>query len=81
MPEQSEVRIGNKFERRSTTALLTMPDRPLLSKNSTMPIDPLVISDAIVPKLTAGDKHAKYRNRIAGMTCRFFANASVQSEM
>jgi hypothetical protein len=42
---------------------------------------PLVISLAMVPNDTAGAKHAKYKNSIAGMTNRFFLNASVQSEM
>lgn len=60
---------------------LTIPATPLPSRNSTTPIEPLVISDAIVPKETAGAKQAKYRNRTAGITCLFFLNASVQSEM
>jgi hypothetical protein len=58
-----------------------MPLKPLLSKNSTIPIDPPVISEAMVPKLTAGDRQAKYKNKIAGSTCRFFLNASVQSDL
>ena len=38
---------------------LTMPLHPQLTKNSTIPIEPSVIWDAIVPKLTAGERHAK----------------------
>jgi hypothetical protein len=33
----------------------------------------------MVPKLTAGLKQAKYKNKIAGITWLFFLNASVQS--
>jgi hypothetical protein len=58
-----------------------IPAIPLPSKNSTTPILPFVISQAIVPKDTAGAKHAKYKNSIAGITNCFFLNASVQSEM
>ena len=38
---------------------LTIPATPLPSKNSTTPILPFVISDAIVPNETAGARHAK----------------------
>jgi hypothetical protein len=68
-------------QRNRITTQRTIPERPLLSKNSTMPMDPLVISKAMVPKLTAGDRQAKYKNKMAGMTCRFLEKASVQSEM
>ena len=60
--------------------LHTIPATPLPSRNSTTPIDPFVISDDIVPNETAGAKHAKYKKSTAGITCRFFLNASVQSD-
>lgn len=61
-------------------AELTIPAPPLPIKNSTTPNEPPVICDAIVPKLTTGARHEKYRNNIAGITCCIFVDASVQSE-
>jgi hypothetical protein len=59
---------------------LTMPLTPQLKTNSTTPIEPFVICEAIVPKLTAGDRHAKYKKRMAGITFLLLLKASVQSE-
>ena len=58
----------------------TIPLAPALNTNSTTPIELFVICAAIVPKLTAGDKQAKYKKSIAGMTFFLFLNASVQSD-
>tara|TARA_B110000971_G_C19855141_1_gene428990 strand:+ start:496 stop:633 length:138 start_codon:yes stop_codon:yes gene_type:complete len=43
-----------------------MPAVPHENKNSTTPIFIPVKNDEIVPKETAGARHAKYRKRIAG---------------
>ena len=59
MPGQASNEYIGKRPKGFWQEELTMPDSPLLKRNSTIPIDPLVISDAIVPKLTAGDKQAK----------------------
>jgi hypothetical protein len=47
--------------------IFTIPDNPALRRNSTTPIEPLVNCDAMVPKLMAGARQAKYKNRIAGI--------------
>ena len=60
---------------------LTIPAPPLAIRNSTTPIDPSVICEAIVPKLTTGARHAKYRNNTAGIHFRFSDKASVQSDL
>lgn len=73
------MRIESSHSRR-VFLLLTIPLVPALSRNSTTPIELFVICDAIVPKLIAGARHAKYRNRIAGTTFLMFFNPSVQSE-
>jgi hypothetical protein len=59
---------------------LTMPLAPALKRNSTTPIESFVICEAIVPKLIAGERQAKYKNRIAGTTFFMFLKPSVQSE-
>mmetsp|Transcript_9503 Transcript_9503/g.20568 ORF Transcript_9503/g.20568 Transcript_9503/m.20568 type:complete len:82 (+) Transcript_9503:3158-3403(+) len=58
----------------------TIPLAPALNRNSTTPIESFVICDAIVPKLIAGERQAKYKNNTAGITFFQCLKPSVQSD-
>ena len=64
-----ELKMHKRRTQRQLPRKLTIPAPPLPIKNSATPIDPSVICDAIVPKLTTGARHEKNKKITAGIHC------------
>ena len=80
MPREQELERQPLRLNQASAFPRTIPLTPELSRNSTIPIESFVICEAMVPKLIAGERQAKYKKQIAGTTFFRFLKPSVQSD-